>query len=47
MGNKQAELELLIYEHKHNLVGIIETWGDGSHDWNVKTNIYVSFRSKI
>lgn len=25
MGNKQAELELLIYEHKHNLVGIIET----------------------
>lgn len=25
LGNKQAELELLIYEHKHNLVGITET----------------------
>lgn len=44
LSNKQAELELLIYEHKHNLVGITETWEDDSHDWNVKINIYASFR---
>jgi len=36
LGNKQAEMELLIYEHKHNLVCITETGRDNSHDWNVK-----------
>lgn len=36
LGNKHRELELLIYEHKFDLVGITETWCEGLHDWNIK-----------
>ncbi|XP_053869944.1 small integral membrane protein 24 isoform X2 [Malaclemys terrapin pileata] len=34
LGNKMEELELLVQELKPDIVGITETWWNGSHDWN-------------
>ncbi|XP_075779238.1 uncharacterized protein LOC142827520 [Pelodiscus sinensis] len=35
MGNKQEELELLTNKYNYDIIGITETWWDGTHDWNV------------
>lgn len=35
MGNKQEELEVLVYKNRYDNVVFIETWWDGSHDWNI------------
>lgn len=36
LDNKHRELELLIYEHKFDLVCITETWCEELRDWNIK-----------
>lgn len=36
LDNKHREWELLIYEHKFDLVDITETWCEELHDWNIK-----------
>jgi len=32
MGNKQEELEATVLLESHNLIALIETWWDESHD---------------
>ena len=34
MGNKQEELEAIVRQANYDLVDIIETWWDHSHDWS-------------
>lgn len=34
MSNKQVELEAIVQQANYNLVAIIGTWWDRSHDWN-------------
>ena len=33
MGNKQEELEAIVQQADYDLVAIMETWWDHSHDW--------------
>lgn len=40
-GKKEEELEILISEKKLDIIGIMETWWDPSHDWNVKIIDYI------
>lgn len=40
----QGELEILIDKQKFDIIGIVETWWDNLHDWNVKITDYNLFR---
>lgn len=44
MGNKQKELEVLLWERDYNWIDITETWWDENHDWNIKTEGYNLFK---
>ena len=44
MGNKQEELKICVQSHGYDLIAIMETWWDSSHDWNVVMEGYVLFR---
>ena len=44
MGNKHSELEICLQLQGYDLIGIRETWCDGSHDWHVAMKGYSVFR---
>ncbi|GAB0209472.1 hypothetical protein GRJ2_003414300 [Grus japonensis] len=44
MGNKQEELETCTHLQGYDLIGITETWWDGSYDWSVGMEGYRLFR---
>ena len=44
MGNKQEELEAIVWQASHDLVAIMETWWDHSHDWSAAMGDYKFFR---
>jgi len=44
MGNKQEELEAIVLLESYDLIAIMETWWDESHDWNVTLDGYRLFR---
>ena len=43
MGNKQDELETCACLQGYDLIGITETWWDGSYDWSVGMERYRLF----
>ena len=43
MGNKQDELETMAQLRKYDLIAIIETWWDESHNWNTLIEDYRFF----
>ena len=44
MGNKQEELEAIVRQASYDLVAIMETWWDHSHDWSAAMDGYKLFR---
>ncbi|GAB0203486.1 hypothetical protein GRJ2_002814200 [Grus japonensis] len=44
MGNKQEELETCVCLQGYDIIGITETWWDGSYDWSVGMEGYRLFR---
>ncbi|XP_021237137.1 uncharacterized protein LOC110390225, partial [Numida meleagris] len=44
MGNKLEELETVVQLGKYDLIAIMETWWDKSHDWNTLIEGYRIFR---
>ena len=44
MGNKQEELEAIVWQANYDLVAITETWWDCSHDWRIAMDGYKPFR---
>ena len=46
MGNKQEELETCARLQRYIFIGIMETWWDGSYDWNVGREGYRLFRKE-
>ena len=40
MGNKQEELEAVVQLGKYDLIAIMETWWDKSHNWNLLIEDY-------
>ncbi|KAM9590503.1 uncharacterized protein ACIBXB_005763 [Morphnus guianensis] len=44
MGNKQEELEAIVQQDSYDLVAIMETWWDDSHDWSAAMDGYKLFR---
>jgi len=44
MGNKQEELEAIVQQASYDLVAIMETWWDHSHDWSAAMDGYKLFR---
>ena len=44
MGNKQEELEAVVQLGKYDLIAIMETWWDESHNWNTLIEDYRLFR---
>ncbi|GAB0200352.1 hypothetical protein GRJ2_002500600 [Grus japonensis] len=44
MGNKQEELEMCVRLQGYDLIGITETWWDGSYDWSIGMEGYRLFR---
>uniref|UniRef100_A0A8B9C3Y3 Reverse transcriptase domain-containing protein n=1 Tax=Anser brachyrhynchus TaxID=132585 RepID=A0A8B9C3Y3_9AVES len=44
MGNKQDELEAIVQREGYDLVAIMETWWDHSHDWSAAMSGYRLFR---
>ena len=44
MGNKQEELEAIMRQASYDLVAIMETWWDCSHDWSAAMDGYKLFR---
>ncbi|GAB0207075.1 hypothetical protein GRJ2_003173100 [Grus japonensis] len=45
MGNKQEELEMCAHLQGYDLIGIMETWWDGSYDWSIRMEVYRLFRN--
>ena len=43
MGNKQEELETVVQLGKYDLIAIMETWWDESHNWNTLIEDYRLF----
>ena len=43
-GNKQEELETVAQFRKYDLIAIMETWWDESHNWNTLIEDYRLFR---
>ena len=44
MGNKQEELEAIVWQASYDLVAIMEMWWDHYHDWNAAMDGYKLFR---
>ncbi|PKU32319.1 adaptin ear-binding coat-associated protein 1 [Limosa lapponica baueri] len=44
MGNKQEELEAIVQQESYDVVAIMETWWDDSHDWSAAMDGYKLFR---
>ena len=44
MGNKQEELEAIVQQENYDIVAIMETWWDGSHNWSAAMDGYKLFR---
>ena len=44
MGSKQEELEAIVQQDSYDLVAIIGTWWDDSHDWSAAMDGYKLFR---
>ncbi|PKU44320.1 rna-directed dna polymerase from mobile element jockey-like [Limosa lapponica baueri] len=44
MGNKQEELEAIVWQDSYDVVAITETWWDNGHDWNAAMNGYKLLR---
>ena len=44
MGNKQEEPETCVWSQGHDVIVIIDTWWDSSHDWNAVMDGYILFR---
>ena len=44
MGNRQRELEAIVWQANCDLVAITETWWDCSHDWSTAMDGYKLFR---
>ncbi|KAK4831654.1 hypothetical protein QYF61_018621 [Mycteria americana] len=44
MGNKQEELEAIVHQEKYDMVAIMETWWDDSHNWSAAMGGYKLFR---
>ena len=43
-GNKHDKLDICMHSQDCDLVGITDTWWDGSHDWSVAMETYRLFR---
>ena len=39
MGSKQEELETMVHLENYDLIAIMETWWDDSHNWNTISTI--------
>ena len=44
MGNKQEELEAIVQQENYDIVAIMETWWDDSHNWSAAMDGYKLFR---
>ncbi|PKU41370.1 adaptin ear-binding coat-associated protein 1 [Limosa lapponica baueri] len=44
VGNKQEELEAIVWQESYDVVAITETWWDDSHDWSAAMDGYKPFR---
>ncbi|KAK4828900.1 hypothetical protein QYF61_001458 [Mycteria americana] len=44
MGNKQEDLEAIVQQENYDMVAIMETWWDDSHNWSVTIDGYKLFR---
>ncbi|KAK4827186.1 hypothetical protein QYF61_015148 [Mycteria americana] len=44
MGNKQEELEAIVHQENYDMVAIMETWWDDSHNWSAAMDGYKLFR---
>ena len=44
MGNKQEELEAIVWQASYDLVAVMEMWWDHYHDWNAAMDGYKLFR---
>jgi len=44
MSNKQEELEALVQQEIYDIIAIMETWWNDSHNWSVATDDYKLFR---
>ena len=44
MGNKQEELEAIVQLENYDIVAIMETWWDDSHNWSAAMDGYKLFR---
>ena len=44
MGNKQEELEVIVWQANYDLAAITETWWDHSQDWSTVMDGYKLFR---
>ncbi|PKU46871.1 rna-directed dna polymerase from mobile element jockey-like [Limosa lapponica baueri] len=44
MGNKQDELEAIVWQDSCDIVAIMETWWDDGHDWNAAMKGYKLLR---
>ncbi|KAK4811169.1 hypothetical protein QYF61_019800 [Mycteria americana] len=44
MGNKQEELEAIVHQENYDMVAIMETWWDDSHNWSAVMDGYKHFR---
>ncbi|PKU44695.1 rna-directed dna polymerase from mobile element jockey-like [Limosa lapponica baueri] len=44
MGNKQEELQAIVQQESYDVVAIMETWWDDSHDWSAAIDGYKLFR---
>ncbi|PKU36060.1 adaptin ear-binding coat-associated protein 1 [Limosa lapponica baueri] len=44
MGNKQEDLEAIVWHESYDVVAIMETWWDESNDWSVTMDGYKLFR---
>ena len=43
-GNKQEELETVVQLENCDLIAIVESWWDDSHNWNTMIDGYELFR---
>ncbi|KAK4814759.1 hypothetical protein QYF61_026736 [Mycteria americana] len=44
IGNKQEELEAIVHQENYDMVAIMETWWDDSHNWSAVMDGYKLFR---
>ncbi|PKU47447.1 rna-directed dna polymerase from mobile element jockey-like [Limosa lapponica baueri] len=44
MSNKQEELEAIVQQENYDVVAVMETWWDDSHNWSAPVDGYKLFR---